>query len=116
METVERPGDASAYKVRSAAMEPTLHCERPAPGCGAEAADHLRIEEPVRDPQRADILMIQVPPVSQKRCGPGFHIPGGRSIKRVIGLPGETWEEKNGVVYIDGRRLSEPYIEPDRRD
>jgi signal peptidase I len=31
-------------------------------------------------------------------------------IKRVIGLPGETIEIKNKVVYVDGRPLDEPYV------
>lgn len=31
-------------------------------------------------------------------------------IKRVIGLPGETVEVKNGQVFIDGLPLREPYI------
>jgi signal peptidase I len=34
-------------------------------------------------------------------------------IKRVVGLPGETIEIRNNVVYIDGRRLSEPYLTPE---
>jgi signal peptidase I len=32
-------------------------------------------------------------------------------IKRVVGLPGETIEARDGVVYIDGDRLEEPYLE-----
>jgi len=32
-------------------------------------------------------------------------------IKRVIGLPGETVAIKNGIVYINGKSLDEPYIE-----
>jgi signal peptidase I len=31
-------------------------------------------------------------------------------IKRVIALPGETWEMRDGVTYVDGRRLAEPYV------
>lgn len=31
-------------------------------------------------------------------------------LKRVVGLPGESVEIKNGLVYIDGEPLSEPYI------
>jgi signal peptidase I len=31
-------------------------------------------------------------------------------IKRVIGVPGETVELRDGVVYVDGRVLVEPYV------
>lgn len=38
---------------------------------------------------------------------------GKRSyIKRVIGLPGEYIEIKNGSVYIDGKKLEEDYLQP----
>jgi len=37
-------------------------------------------------------------------------------IKRVVGLPGERVEVRDGVVTIDGRALSEPYVRfPDKR-
>ncbi len=31
-------------------------------------------------------------------------------IKRIIGLPGETIEIRNNIIYIDGEALEEPYI------
>jgi signal peptidase I len=31
-------------------------------------------------------------------------------IKRVIGLPGETIEAREGVVFIDGEQIDEPYL------
>jgi signal peptidase I len=34
-------------------------------------------------------------------------------IKRVVGLPGETVEVRNCEVLIDGRRLQEPYLDPE---
>ena len=37
--------------------------------------------------------------------------PGTHTIKRVIGLPGETIECRGGLVYRDGAVLSEPYVE-----
>ena len=37
-------------------------------------------------------------------------------MKRLIGLPGDTWAEKNGYVYINGKKLDEPYISPQYRD
>jgi signal peptidase I len=37
-------------------------------------------------------------------------------IKRVVGLPGERVEVRDGIVSIDGRTLNEPYVRfPDRR-
>jgi signal peptidase I len=37
---------------------------------------------------------------------------GDRVIKRVLGLPGETVTFYGGCVYVDGQRLSEPYLAP----
>ena len=42
-----------------------------------------------------------------------FRFPGDPSkdfVKRVIGLPGEEVELRNGTVYIDGVLLEEPYL------
>ncbi|MGQ0744321.1 MAG: signal peptidase I [Acidimicrobiales bacterium] len=35
-------------------------------------------------------------------------------IKRVVGLPGDTLEVRDGNVMINGRVLDEPYLEPDQ--
>ena len=32
-------------------------------------------------------------------------------IKRIVGLPGETVEQKDGIIYIDGKKYDEPYLE-----
>ena len=37
-------------------------------------------------------------------------------IKRVIGLPGDKLEIRKGEVYINGKRLGEPYLGPEYRD
>ena len=37
-------------------------------------------------------------------------------MKRLIGLPGEHLSERDGYVYVNGKRLDEPYIHTDRRD
>ena len=49
-----------------------------------------------------------------------FARPGGAGadgledlIKRVVALPGETVEGRDGRVYIDGDPLEEPYLEPE---
>ncbi len=36
-------------------------------------------------------------------------------VKRVVGLPGERFEIRNGEVRINGQPLDEPYVRPGRR-
>lgn len=50
-------------------------------------------------PKRGDIVVFQAP-----------DIPEEDYIKRVIGLPGETVEVREGFVYIDGEPLTEDYL------
>ena len=45
-----------------------------------------------------------------------FWYPLDRSksfIKRVVGLPGDMVEIREGQVYINGKRLPEPYVPPE---
>ena len=103
------------YRIPSSSMEPTLHCSSES-GCeGGRFSDRVlanRLVYRVHEPERGDIVVFQPPPRVQVEC-PG----GGGSVfvKRLIVLPGETWRMEDGVVYIDGKRLVEPYIQPSRR-
>ena len=36
-------------------------------------------------------------------------------VKRVVGLPGERLSIRDGVIWIDGKPLEEPYVRPGRR-
>jgi signal peptidase I len=102
------------YRIPSSSMEPTLHCARPAYECEARFSDRVlacRLCYRIADPKRGDIVVFHTPPLAAARCG-----EGGVYVKRLIGLPGEVWEERGGYVYIDGHRLDEPYIKAPRRD
>jgi signal peptidase I len=102
------------YRIPSASMEPTLHCARPMTGCEAGSSDRVLVNRFIyhfRDPKRKEIVVFNAPPRAGFDCG-----QSGVYIKRVIGLPGDRWEERDGYVYIDGKRLDEPYIQPARRD
>jgi signal peptidase I len=102
------------YRIPSSSMEPTLHCARPGQGCESRYSDRVlanRFIYHFHDPQRGDIIVFNTPPAAQQMCG-----ASGTFVKRLIGLPGETVSEKpGGFVYIDGKKLNEPYIKPDRR-
>jgi signal peptidase I len=101
------------YKIPSSSMEPTLHCARPASGCEAHSSDRVLADRFIyhfRSPKRREIVVFNAPERAKLQCR------GGVFVKRIIGVPGDRWQEKNGYVYIDGKRLSEPYIKPDRRD
>jgi signal peptidase I len=102
------------YRIPSSSMEPTLHCAKPGPGCESRLSDRVlanRFIYHFHDPQRGDIVVFKTPKAAQLRCG-----AGGTFVKRLIGLPGETWSEESGYVYINGKKLNEPYIKKDRRD
>jgi signal peptidase I len=101
------------YRIPSSSMEPTLHCAG-GQGCEARLSDRVlanRFIYRFRSPHRGEIVVFKTPPAAKQRCG-----AGGTFVKRLIGLPGETWSERNGYVYINGKKLNEPYIKPDRRD
>jgi signal peptidase I len=102
------------YRIPSSSMEPTLHCARPGDSCEASRSDRVlanRLVYHLRDPRRGDVVVFDTPPKAWDVCG-----AGGTFVKRLIGLPGETVSERNGFIYIDGRRLNEPYVQPGRRD
>jgi signal peptidase I len=102
------------YRIPSASMEPTLRCARPNPGCTADRSDRvaaLRVEWPFEGVGRGDIVAFETPPLAEERCG-----AGGTFVGRIVGLPGESWAQRSGAVFIDGRPLDEPYVNDRRRD
>jgi signal peptidase I len=102
------------YRIPSSSMEPTLHCARPAPGCEASTSDRVlanRFIYHFRSPSRGEIVVFKTPKLALQACG-----SQGTFVKRLIGLPGEVWEERSGFVYINGKKLNEPYVKADRRD
>jgi signal peptidase I len=50
-------------------------------------------------PRRGDVVVVDVPDSPEPL------------IKRVVALPGETIEIRNGGVYIDGEPIEEPWVE-----
>jgi signal peptidase I len=55
-------------------------------------------------PQRGDIIAFTLP-----------DYPEIIAIKRVIGLPGDSVEQSDGKVYVNGAALDEPYAMADRK-
>jgi signal peptidase I len=56
----------------------------------------------LHDPHRGDIVVFARPPLESQAYAD--------LVKRVIGLPGETISSHNGNIYIDNKRLSEPWL------
>jgi len=106
------------YRIPSSSMETTLHCAKPAHGCEAGFSDRVlanRLIYRFRDPERGEIVVFETPPAARARCG-----AGGTFVKRLIGLPGERLALRSeaglSYVYINGKKLDEPYIGHNRRD
>jgi signal peptidase I len=105
---------AKPYRIPTSSMEPTLHCAAPGPGCLGHSSDRVlaaSIVYDLRSPARGDIVVFKAPPLAKRRCE-----EGGTFVKRIVGLPGDRVSERRGLVYVNGRRLVEPYIDPTRRD
>jgi signal peptidase I len=106
-----RSGDR-LFGTPSASMEPTLHCALPGIQCTAKTQDGV-VSRPYgsASPRRGDLIAMQTTSAATEKCG-----SSGIWLKRVVGLPGEVWAEKDGAVYVDGKRLDEPYIKPAYKD
>jgi signal peptidase I len=78
------------YRVVGSSMVPTLEND--------EYLVVSKLNYRIGEPQRGDIIVFQDP-----------RDPTRKLIKRVIGLPGEVVEIRQGYVYINGQQLDEPY-------
>lgn len=78
------------YRVVGKSMLPTLENDQ------YLAVDKLSYR--LREPQRGDIVVFRDPRSADRKL-----------IKRLIGMPGESVEIKNGQVYINGQLLRELY-------
>jgi signal peptidase I len=106
---------AKPYRIPSSSMEPTLHCAKPGEWCLGSFDDRVianRLAYDFGSPKREQIVVFNAPAAAAK-CGGG---EGTTFVKRLIGLPGEQVSERDGHIYIDGKPLMEPYVEPALRD
>jgi signal peptidase I len=85
---------AQATRVYGQSMEPNLHSDQRLVVEKISYSSWLHI----RSPQRGDVVVI--------------HVQGSDEllIKRVIGLPGDQVEMRNGRVFINRVPLKEPYV------
>ena len=108
---------AQAFSIPSESMLPQL-----------EVGDRVvvsRLAYDVHDPRRGDIVVFDAP--GEERSHPGVVRRGvevvlesvglrqastEEFIKRVIALPGETIEGRDGFVIVDGQFVIEPYLPP----
>jgi signal peptidase I len=105
-----------AFFIPSASMEPTL-----------QKGDRVLVQKIsyyLHEPQRGDIIVFEDPNPSNEPHrslvggffhwmfqGLGVQRPENEDfIKRVIGLPGDTVWADGGSVFVNGHKLTEPYL------
>lgn len=90
---------AEARVVPTGSMQPTV-----------EINDRLVVEKisyRFQDPQRGDIIVFQAP---QKALEAANSTTQDAYLKRIVGMPGETIEVKDGKVYVNDQVLRENYV------
>ncbi len=90
---------AEARVVPTGSMQPTV-----------EINDRLVVEKVsylFQDPQRGDIIVFQAP---QEALDAANSKTKDDYVKRIIGMPGEEIEVRDGQVFVDGSVLKENYI------
>ncbi len=85
-----------AFYIPSASMEPTLNIN--------DRVLVNKLSYDLHEVNRGDLIVFESPPNE----GSGHK----DLIKRVIALPGETVESRDGRIVVDGQELDEPYLEP----
>ena len=115
-----------SFHIPSSSMEPTLKIGDRLFACKFSYGLSLPFTDKKvfrRHPGRGNIIVFRYPgdpyqKLSIRLIAPAVRLltfnrididPHKDYIKRVIGLPGEVLEIREGKAYIDGRRLSEPY-------
>ncbi|HEV7763047.1 MAG TPA: signal peptidase I [Acidimicrobiales bacterium] len=92
-----------AFWIPSASMEPTL-----------QEGDRVLVNKlsyDLHDVRHGDVIVFERPDEPSDVPHPENEIPD--LIKRVIGLPGDIIEGRDGIVYINDERIDEPYLAPD---
>lgn len=88
-----------SYFIPSVSMVPALNVD-----------DRLLVDKltlRLRDAHRGEVIVFDRP--AELVSNDGIDV----LIKRVIGLPGEVLEGRDGRVYVNGRPLDEPYLKRD---
>ena len=62
--------------------------------------DRQRVIYPFSDPERGSVIVFRFPGDSRRFF-----------VKRIIGIPGDTVEIRNGQVHLNGEPLDEPYLD-----
>ena len=66
-------------------------------------AEEDSVRYAIHPPERGEVIVFEFPDSIPSNSKKDF-------VKRVIGLPGETIEVKDGVPFVDGVVLEEPYL------
>ncbi|HUP86394.1 MAG TPA: signal peptidase I [Acidimicrobiales bacterium] len=128
----------AAFLVRTFVFQ-AFFIPSPSMGCAECPVHTLEIDDKIvvsklsyrlHEPRRGDVIVFECPPAATCTSSPkssniavravrfigervGLVPPSTEDyIKRVIGLAGETVEARDGIVYVDGRILREPYLNP----
>ena len=102
--TTQRPGPVSLRQCQGTSF------------LGVHFSDRVLVNRFIyrfRSPHRGEIVVFKAPSLAKQAC---HGLTTKVLVKRLIGLPGDMVSERHGFIYINGKKLKEPYVKSIRRD
>jgi signal peptidase I len=98
-------GISRRYTVSTPAMEPTLHCAKPARGCQGGSSDRVLVVHLFYTLGRGDIVALHAPK------SVGLCAEAGTTFRRLVGLPGDSVTETSGRFVVNGQPLGDAFVQ-----
>ena len=100
---VVRPFVAEPFGITTGSMDPTLRA--------GDSVLAIKFAYRLAEPERGDVVLFEAPGEAGDGAG-----DGAPTIKRVVGVAGDTVAVRDGVLFVNGDKVRENYVDYELTD